>query len=298
MTPDFLAYLDIECGLSANTVVGYRRDLATFAGFLEARGIDQPRAILEDHIIHFQLHEKDRGLSGASAARSLSAVRMFLRFLTTEGHLEVNVADNVEMPRTWRNLPEVLSVEEVDRLVTEPKAQTPIELRDRAILETLYSVGTRAQEAVDLKLESVNLDYAFVRCFGKGAKERLVPLGERCRQVIESYLGGGRPRLDRAGASPYLFVSRTGRKLTREMVWKIVRKYVRRAGIEKRTSPHTLRHSFATHMLERGADLRTVQILLGHSDISTTEIYTHVKAERLEALHKRFHPRSGMKIHT
>lgn len=288
---EFTSYLDVECGLSVNTVAAYRRDLEAFARFLAARGVTSAQEISEDHIVQFQLREKDRGLSGASVARALSAVRMFLRFLAAEGHIAGSAADNVEMPRRWRTLPDVLSVDEVDRLIAEPNGGSPLELRDRAILETLYSVGTRAQEVVDLKLESVNLEYRFIRCFGKGAKERLVPLGERCREAIGAYLKDVRPALDRGDRSLNLFLSRTGRKLSREMIWKIVRKYARRSGIAKRISPHTLRHSFATHMLEGGADLRAVQELLGHESISTTEIYTHVDRARLKSIHKRFHPR-------
>ena len=291
-TRDFLAWLDIECGLSANTLAAYRRDLDRFTAFLEARGIESPERITEDHLIHFQLHEKDRGLAGTSIARALSALRVFLGYLASEGHTPGDASAFVETPRTWRRLPASLSVAEVERLVNEPKADTPIELRDRAILETLYSLGTRAQEVVDLRLESVNLEYAFVRCFGKGAKERMLPLGGRCREAIEAYLSRARPGLARGRTSPYLFVSRTGRKLTREMVWKIVRKYARRAGVEKHVSPHVLRHSFATHMLENGADLRTVQELLGHESVSTTQIYTHVDRARLKAIHQRFHPRA------
>lgn len=288
---EFASALDVECGLSTNTVAAYERDLDAFARFVEARGVTTPSAISEDHIVQFQMREKDRGLSGASIARALSAVRMFLRFLVGEGHIEGSVAEDVEMPRRWRTLPDVLSVDEVDRLTAEPKDGSPLELRDRAILETLYSVGTRAQEVVDLKLESVNLEYCFIRCFGKGAKERLVPLGERCRDAISAYLKDVRPGLERGDRNLHLFLSRTGRKLSREMIWKIVRKYVRRSGIEKRISPHTLRHSFATHMLEGGADLRAVQELLGHSSISTTEVYTHVDRARLKSIHRRFHPR-------
>jgi len=289
---EFISHLDVECGLSANTVAAYRRDLDAFALFIAARGVTSAQDISEDHVVHFQVREKDRGLSAASIARALSAVRMFLRFLAAEGHIGGSPADNVDMPRRWRTLPDVLSVDEVDRLIAAPNDDAPLEVRDRAILETLYSVGTRAQEVVDLELESVNLEYRFVRCFGKGAKERLVPLGERCRDAIRAYLADVRPGLDRGDRNGHLFLSRTGRKLTREMIWKIVRKYVRRSGIAKRVSPHTLRHSFATHMLEGGADLRTVQELLGHESISTTEIYTHVDRARLKSIHKRFHPRA------
>ncbi|MFH0965583.1 MAG: site-specific tyrosine recombinase XerD [Planctomycetota bacterium] len=289
---DFLAYLDVERGLSSNTLLAYRRDLAAFLRFLEGRRMGDLAKVSREDLISFLMALKGRGRSGTSVARALSSVRSFFRFLVLEGRLGRNPAEHVDTPHTWRNLPDAPALRAVETIIDAASGDSAIEQRDRAILETLYSLGARASEVVDLRAESVNLDYGFVRCMGKGSKERLIPLGGPCRDAIRRYLADSRRVLDRTGRDDHLFLSRSGRKLTREMIWKIVRKYARRAGVWDKIGPHSLRHAFATHMLERGADLRTVQELLGHSSISTTQVYTHVDRARLRAVHKRYHPRA------
>ena len=288
----FLDYLTVECGLSVNTIQAYQRDLGRFASFVEADEDDQWRKVRPDEVIDFLMAEKSRGCAVATVSRALVAIRMFFRFLAGEGLTERDITEHLESPRLWQNLPEVLNRKAVDRLLAAPDPKHDRwPLRDKAVLEMLYATGARASEVADLTTESVNTQVGFVRCIGKGRRERIVPVGRRALEALAAYLENERPSLDRRG-EPFLFLTHSGRRLGRESIWRLVKKYVVRAGVSTRVSPHTLRHSFATHLLEGGADLRAVQEMLGHVDIGTTQVYTHVDQSRLKAIHKKYHPRA------
>ncbi len=235
--------------------------------------------------------EKTRGLASHSLSRALVAIRMFFRFLTQEGYLRRDVTEVMESPRLWAILPQVLSVAEVESLLARPEVRKPLGLRDRAVLELLYASGLRAEELTRIKASDLNLDSAYVRCLGKGSKERIVPFGKKAAQALSLYIERARPLFVKGLDPGYLFLSRRGKPFTRQWLWRLVKRYVREAGIAKEVGPHTLRHSFATHLLSRGADLRVVQEMLGHANITTTQVYTHVDRERLKEVHRRFHPR-------
>jgi integrase/recombinase XerD len=287
----FLNYLSVERGLANNTILSYRQDLSLYMDFLEGRHIDALSKIERKDITNFMLSQKDRGVSPNSIARRLAAIRMFHRFLARERIITSDPTNLVDTPKLWKKIPDTLSLNEVERLIAQPDIRQRQGLRDKAILETLYATGMRVSEAVNLKKDNVNLDIGFLRCFGKGNKERVIPLGKKAIASIKRYLEISRPRLLKNKTSEFLFVSRFGRKTSRQSFWKMIKKYARSAQIKKPIRPHILRHSFATHLLERGADLRSVQEMLGHSNISTTQIYTHVNKERLKSIHKMFHPR-------
>jgi integrase/recombinase XerD len=281
----FLAYLRIERGLSANTLASYKHDLTLYfehlahTHALEARPSD---------VSAFLKFLYSRGLKPRSAARALAAVRGLHRFFLLEKATDQNPTAVVEAPRSFVPLPHFLTVEEVDRLLAIPDLKDAIGIRDRAMIEVLYATGLRVSELVSLRLDGVNLDAGFVRCVGKGSKERVVPLGASARDAVKTYLEYGRGQQ----VTDILFLTRRGFSLTRMEFWKILKRYAAKAGIRKSISPHVLRHSFATHLLERGADLRAVQMMLGHAEISTTQIYTHVIRERLKQIYKTFHPRA------
>jgi len=287
----FLDYLTVECGLARNTILAYGRDLKRFADFLQGSGLAQPGQITTTHLLNYLMSLRDTGLSVNSTARNLVAVRMLYRFLFNEGEVKENVTSVVETPKLWLRLPDVLSVEEVSRLLEAPNTHTGLGIRDRAILEAFYACGARVSEIAALTLDTVNLDMRLVRCFGKGSKERIVPLGRQAVTWMARYLEEARPTLARSSEEPQFFLNCRGRGLSRVGLWGIVKQHVQEAGIRKTVSPHTLRHSFATHLLENGADLRSVQELLGHANIATTQIYTHVDRERLKSVHRQFHPR-------
>lgn len=285
----FLNHLRIERGLADNTIQAYSQDLSRFIQYLEDSGVI-PNEIDEGKISNYSM---DLGLRvcARSVARNLCAVKMFFRFLTSEGYIKENPARFLESPRLSRRLPGVLSQEEMERLLSQPKGSNPRALRDRSMLELLYATGLRVSELVGLKLNNINLEVGYVRTFGKGAKERAVPIGDRAIMALKEYLEGGRMHLGKRVHTSYLFLNGRGGPMTRQGFWKVIRKYAREAGIGKKITPHSLRHSFASHLLEGGADLRSVQIMLGHEDISTTQVYTHVARERLKEVHKRCHPR-------
>jgi integrase/recombinase XerD len=285
----FINYMRLERGLADNTIQAYSRDLTRFARFLEEHHLS-PITVSREKIIQY-LSSLRRSLSPRSVARSISATRMFFRFLALEGHIQENPARLLETPRLARKLPEVLSTAEVDTLLARPDPSTPRGGRDRAMLELLYATGVRVSELINLKVLSVNLESGYIRTMGKGAKERLVPVGTKAIEALRDYLADGRPQMVRGANLPFLFLNFRGRPLTRQGFWKIIKQYGKRAGIKKQITPHTLRHSFATHLLEAGADLRTVQVMLGHEDISTTQIYTHVTRDKLLELHEKYHPR-------
>ncbi|WP_298439014.1 site-specific tyrosine recombinase XerD [Geobacter sp.] len=287
----FLSYLLVEKGLSRNTLDAYGRDMTKYLDFLERRGCGEPSAVTAAVVVDFLATLKESGLGARSRARALSAARMFHRFLLVEGYAEANPTAIIEAPRTIGKLPQVLTGREVEALLAAPAGEGQLEVRDRAMLELLYATGLRVSELVALKLRDVNLAAGYLMAFGKGGKERLVPMGESACGAVARYVGGMRPAMDRKGDNPYLFLTRLGDRMTRQAFWNIIKKRAREAGIRKPISPHTLRHSFATHLLENGADLRSVQTMLGHADLSTTQIYTHVTRERLKRLHEQFHPR-------
>lgn len=287
----FLDYLSVERGLSRNTIAAYRQDLNIYLDLMIKRGISALSRISRNDIVEFMLFEKEKGVSPNSISRRLAAIRMFHRFLSRERVLKEDPTALIDSPKLWKKVPDTLSLNEVELLISQPDARDRQGVRDRAILETLYATGMRVSESTDLKLSNVNLDIGFLRCIGKGNKERVIPLGKKAIHSINRYLEFGRPYLLKNRTSDFLFVNRSGNKLSRQSVWKLIKRYARQARIRKPIKVHTLRHSFATHLLERGADLRSVQEMLGHSNISTTQIYTHIDKERLKTIHKMFHPR-------
>jgi integrase/recombinase XerD len=291
LTDRFINYLVVEKGLSRNTVAAYSRDLILYLDSLRTNGIfdiaDAGTALILKHLIDL----RDAGLGPRSRARHLVTLRGFYRFLVREKVLETNPAQVVDIPKSGRRLPDVLKVAEVVRLLEVPDTSKPLGVRDAAMLELLYAAGLRVSELIKVDIAGINLEACFVRVLGKGSKERVVPIGEVARRKVDIYLASGRPLLLKGRPSRYLFVTRSAMPMTRQGFWKLLKQYASMAGLSHKITPHTLRHSFATHLLERGADLRSVQVMLGHVDISTTEIYTHVAQERLKAVHTQYHPR-------
>ena len=287
----FLNYLSVERGLASNTIIAYREDLNNYLGFIEKSHIEALSKISKDNITNFMLSQRDSGIAPNSVARRLAAIRMFHRFLARERILKTDPSTLIDSPKLWKRIPDTLSVNEVEALIAQPNVHETQGVRDRAILETLYATGMRVSEAVNLKKDNVNLDIGFLRCIGKGNKERIVPLGKKAIASINRYLQVSRPKFLKDKTSEFMFLSRSGKKISRQSFWKLIKKYAKLARIKKPIKPHTLRHSFATHLLEGGADLRSVQEMLGHSDISTTQIYTHINKDRLKSVHKQFHPR-------
>jgi len=292
---EFINYLTVEKGLSKNTLIAYRTDITHFIEWLDARGRTNIDRVRKQDVTDHLLYLKDKGISSNSISRALVAIKMFYRFLVSERLAKTDVAGVLEAPKLMRPLPNVLLVDEVDRLLAAPDARHWMGIRDRAALELMYATGMRVSEMVELRVDGLNLDLGFIKCRGKGDKERIVPIGRAARESIRKYAERVRPELlakSRAGADVHVFLSRFGKKISRQSFWKFIKKYTRAARIRKEVTPHTLRHSFATHLLERGADLRIVQEMLGHSDISTTQLYTHINKERLKQIHKQFHPRA------
>jgi len=287
----FLRYQEAECGLSRNTSRAYQSDLQQFFAWL-ARRPPRPLSALDLQTFSAYLqHLHTRQLAASSVSRQLVAIKMFFRYLTLEGVIRESVADLLNSPKLWQHLPHVLSPDRVNHLLAAPGRSDRFMLRDRALLCLLYATGCRASEVVGLRLRDVFLQDGYCRCIGKGNKERLVSLNPVARAAVEAYLQHERPLLARSPETEPLLLSRNGRGLTRIMVWKLVKKYARRIGASDQVSPHTLRHSFATHMLAGGAEIRALQELLGHASIATTQIYTQVEHSRLKAIHKRCHPR-------
>ena len=289
------AYLDelrVSRRLAANTILAYGRDLKKLQEFAAAS--ERTLDVLDRHDLEAFVRElMSSGLSPRSVARVVACVRGFYRFLVLDGHLPASPADDLGAPHAWPALPRFLSLDEVERLIEQPDVNTAAGIRDRALLELLYATGMRVTELVTLRTGDVHLEAGYLTCVGKGEKERVVPIGRSATGWVQRYLGSGRPNLLKGRASVYLFVNaRGGRTLSRVGFWKIIKKYGRQAGLTRDLSPHVIRHSFATHLLERGADLRVIQTLLGHADLSTTQIYTHILETRLRTLYDRFHPRS------
>lgn len=287
----FLDYLSVERGLSRNTISSYRQDLTKLAGYLESSGIKDIRRADKRDLTKYIYFLKDEGYASSTISRALAAIKVFYRFLISERILKEDAAGALESPRLLHSLPNVLGTGEVASILEAPGARSAFGLRDKAALELMYATGMRVSEVVSLMTENLNLDVGFVRCSGKGGKERIIPVGRQAKFAIEKYLARMRPKLCARSQDRHLFLSRLGRKISRQSFWKMLKKYAKGAGIRKNITPHTLRHSFATHLLEKGADLRSVQEMLGHADISTTQIYTHINKARLKGIHKKFHPR-------
>ncbi len=288
---DFLHYLTVERGLAKNTVLAYGRDLAKFGRFLDYKG-RHPRQVRQGEVNEFARRLSREGLNPKSIARALNAVRMFFRYLILEKVVSEDPTAAIRAPRTWKTLPRFLTLQEVDDLLGAPDASSLLGLRDAAMVELLYASGLRVSELVSLRVRDLNLDVGYLSCLGKGSKERLVPMGRKAADRLRAYLEHARPGLLKGASHPSLFLNSRGRPISRQGFWKILKKYGRAAGVRGKLSPHVLRHSFATHLLERGADLRSVQMMLGHADISTTQIYTHINRERLRKIYKDFHPRA------
>lgn len=287
----FMSYLAVERGLSRNTLDAYGRDLARYLAWLQTQGVSHPDHISAPVLLRFLTHLKDEGLAPRSRARALVALRTFHKFLVSERLCTANPTGQVAAPRSLAPLPKTLSPHDVEALLAAPKGDTPLAARDRAMFEILYATGLRVSELVTLKLSDLQLDVGYLTAFGKRSKQRIVPLGAAAIDELRDYLASARPRFDRTLSSTFVFLNRSGEGLTRQGFWKIIKRRAREAGIHRNITPHTLRHSFATHLLENGADLRSVQAMLGHADISTTQIYTHVTRERLRQIHARHHPR-------
>ncbi len=287
----YLNYLRVERGLSANTLEAYRRDILDFLSFLNDKKLALPDVRKGELSSYLQtLYAR---LSARSVARKIVSLRSFYRYLLLDRHVTEDPTENLDSPRTWRSLPKYLTLPEVDRLLQQPDIEVPLGLRDRTMLEVLYATGLRVTELVRLRTAEVNVEVGLLRTQGKGSKERLVPIGDSAVGFIRRYLADARPQLLRKRLnSPFLFVTRQGKPMSRQYFWMMIVKYGKQAAIGKPLTPHVLRHSFATHLLERGADLRAVQMMLGHADISTTQIYTHVTRERLKQVYDKYHPRS------
>lgn len=287
----FLDHLSVERGLSPRTLDAYSRDVGRLLTFLRTQGVARPGETTAAHLREFVYHLKDEGLQATSIRRNISAIRTYFAFLLAEGHIATDPSDRLEAPRVWRRLPGALSRDEVERLLEAPDPTDRLFWRDKALLEFAYASGVRVSELIALRIRDLSIEEGFASVFGKGAKERLVPVGRSAVRALDVYLREIRPRLENGEGRGVVFLNAHGRPLSRMGVWKILRKHVERAGIRKRVTPHTLRHSFATHLLLGGADLRAVQAMLGHADIATTEVYTHVTGEHLGKMHERYHPR-------
>ena len=288
----FLNYLIVERGLSRNTLDAYGRDLARYADFITRSKLAGPAAVSSSDVLRFLTELKQAGLSARSRARALVALRMFHKFLHSEGVVDANPADRIEAPKSLKKLPDTLSPQEVERLLDAPRGEKNLDYRDRAMFEILYATGLRVSELINIKLSDLQLDVGYLVAFGKRSKQRIVPIGEEAVSALVDYLKLARPLLEKETGAPEVFLNRSGQGLTRQGFWKIIKRRAQQTGINKNITPHTLRHSFATHLLDNGADLRSVQMMLGHADISTTQIYTHVTRERLKKIHNLHHPRS------
>lgn len=286
---EFLNYLSVERGLSQNTLLAYGRDLERYLGFMTGRKIQDLAKVQRKHILEYLAEERKGGLDTASLARRLVSIKVLHRFLLRERVLKEDVTSVLESPKLWKKLPHFLTREEIERVLKTVTGTKSAALRDRALLELLYAAGMRVSELVTLRTEDLHLDEGFIKCRGKGSKERIVPVGRKAAEACREYLKAARPKMK--AVTDHAFIGRKGKGLTRQFVWQMLRRYVKRAGIQKNVTPHTIRHSFATHLLEGGADLRIVQELLGHADIATTQIYTHVSRDRLKGVHAQFHPR-------
>jgi integrase/recombinase XerD len=287
----FYNYLAVERRLAGNTLESYSRDLKKYFEFLDSRNTKSVLLSTRVDLLTFLNRERKRGLSTRSLARTLSSIKTFFKYLVQDGLLDKNPLQDVETPRQERKLPNILSVSEVEALIKAPDIATPLGLRNRALFELIYATGLRVSELVSLTVNSINVEAGYILVLGKGSKERVIPVGEEALKWVKRYVTESRHKLLAGKNSKYLFTNRSGMRMTRQGFWKIIKKYCLQLGIIKKISPHSLRHSFASHLLEGGADLRSVQSMLGHEDISTTQIYTHVARDRLKTVHDKYHPR-------
>jgi len=290
----YFDFLSVEKGLTINTIESYKNDLIKFFQYLLSENLDWMN-LNRRQIDSYLTWAQNEGVSVATISRYISSIRSFYRFALNEKILALNPVEDIELPRKPKKLPDFLTSEEVDRLLATPDKSTHIGLRDAAMLELLYATGERVSEIINLKMEDINLEEGYLLCSGKGGKQRLIPFGEQAAELLSQYISNSRPYFIKGPPSPYLFISNRGKPLSRKTFWKMIKTYRLKSSIEKNFSPHTLRHSFATHLLERGADLRSVQMLLGHSDISTTQIYTHINQTRMKSIYDKYHPRAKRK---
>lgn len=288
----FLDYLILERGLSGNTREAYAADLHAFLANLHSEKVSSINAVTRDNILAFLMEGKRAGLKTSTLSRRLVAIKVFFRYLEQESLIRENITDSMEGPKLWKVLPDTLTSKEIDRLLAAPDLKTRFGIRDRAILETFYATGIRVSELAALKIDSIHADEGYLRCTGKGRKERVVPIGEHALSSIQRYTSELRAKMTDDTENRILFLTNRKGEFSRKTLWVLIRKYARLAGINKRVSPHTLRHSFATHLLANGAPLRVIQEMLGHADIATTQIYTHVDQSRLMSIHQSYHPRA------
>jgi len=291
MSDRYLNYLLIEKGASDNTLEAYRRDLHRYLSFLEKKGLTDVSFVNAQTVIEFLIHLKDEGLAANSMNRSLAALRGLYNYLVEEKVVDESPLADIERAKVWMRLPDTLSREEMNLVLAQPSGETPAGLRDKAMLELLYATGLRVSELAGLTMNSINWQAGFLVVMGKGSKERVVPVGKKAYDCVRRYIEEARPVFMKSKTTDVLFLNRFGRAFTRQGLWKIIGGYAQKAGLQKNVHPHTFRHSFASHLLEGGADLRAVQVMLGHADISTTQIYTHVTKERLREIHRKYHPR-------
>jgi integrase/recombinase XerD len=292
LVEQFLDYVAFERGLSKNTKSSYEADLRSLVVYLESHGISSFNSVTRKHLLDYMMAERDRGVSVNTVARRLVAIKVFFGFLVREGLLARNITEAMDSPKLWKVLPGVLSVKDVDRLLAAPAGEDRASLRDKAILELMYATGMRVSEVAELETEWVNMDEGYLRCTGKGNKMRVVPFGGQAAQALRRYLKDVRPQFLKGRVSRHLFITYRGTHFSRKGIWKMIKDYAKRAGIAADVHPHTLRHSFASHLLANGAPLRVIQEMLGHADIATTQIYTHVDQGRLRSVHSKFHPRA------
>lgn len=290
----YLDYLSVEKGLSVNTLESYKNDLTRFFSYLLQKKLSW-ETIRRQDVEAYLTAAQNEGVTVATVSRYISSIRSFYNFTQLEKLSDNNPSEDIELPKKPKKLPEFLNTEEVERLLSAPDKETVTGLRDAAMLELLYATGERVSEIINLKMEDLNLDEGYLVCMGKGSKQRLIPFGDAAGEMIIRYIRNSRLKLMKEQSTPFLFLSTRSGPLSRKTFWKMIKDYRLKAGIEKDISPHTLRHSFATHLLQNGADLRSVQMLLGHSDISTTQIYTHINQHRMKKIHDQYHPRAKRK---
>lgn len=289
---EFINYLAVERGLAKNTLESYGRDLRQYYSYLNNDRIDAVNQVSRATILAYLEQLQSKGRAVSTISRNLAAIKSYYQFLVRERYLDKDPAANLESPKLEKKLPKILTISEVEELLKQPNSFLPTGMRDKAMLELLYATGIRVSELISLNVSDVNLEMGYIKCFGKGSKERIVPLGSIAAKCVQEYITRGRGKLVRTYDEPALFVNHHGNRLTRQGFWKIIKKYAQEAAITKEITPHTLRHSFATHLLENGADLRSVQEMLGHADISTTQIYTQVTKNRLKEVYEKAHPRA------
>jgi integrase/recombinase XerD len=292
LVDQFADYVALERGLSENTRAAYHADLTRFIQFLQSRKVSSLNDVTRRHISDYLMAEKDRDMATATLARRLVAIKVFVRFLLQEGLLSKDVAEAMDSPRLWKYLPDTLSPDEVDRLLRAPPIDSHRGFRDTTLLELMYGTGLRVSEVAMLRVTDLHMDEKYLRCVGKGNKERVVPFGGKAQTCLREYMDDHRPALLKFKDSEILFITQRGTGFSRKGIWKLIKHYTREAGITKNVTPHTLRHSFAGHLLAHGAQLRVIQEMLGHADIATTQIYTHVDQSRLKSIHRDFHPRA------